>query len=157
MVEEAEYQPGLELDKGPGFYPEEDSYDDEQNIAPYDYPVPKPGESLYTLFQNVLKLQDNSKVAWLTTGELGELNISVRDCQRIALISKTLHHPTFADFFRESGEIILRTSASRKGWFTELFVSQKKLAATKSTQQQLVSGPPKQRKWLFAKQQHQPE
>jgi hypothetical protein len=37
-----------------------------------------------------------------------------------------MNHKNFATFFKTSSEIILTTSASKKGWFTELFVSQKK-------------------------------
>jgi len=111
---------------------QEDYYDEQQEAIEegkrmgYDYPRAKESESLYHLFHQVLKLPDSSKVGNLDKTELGLLNMSVRDCQRIALLANSLGHHLFGTFFRLQGEIILRTSASKKGWFTELFVSQKK-------------------------------
>jgi len=92
----------------------------------YDYPKPKESESLYNLFHKVLNIEDSSRVGNLDKTELGLLPISVRESQRIALLAIQLGHPLFADYFRLHGEIVLRTSASKKGWFAELFVSQKK-------------------------------
>lgn len=89
-------------------------------------PEPKEAESLYNLFYKVLDRRDNSKVGNLDKTEIGMLNLSVRDCQRIALLARTMEHPKFAEYFEGVGEIILQTSASKKGWFTELFVSSKK-------------------------------
>lgn len=93
------------------------------------YPSPKKPDNLFTLFRTVLKTPDSSKVANLDKRELGDLNISVRDCQRIALLAETMRHEKFAEFFMGQGEIVLSTSASKKGWFTELFVTSKKFAA----------------------------
>lgn len=93
--------------------------------APYN----KKPESLYTLFQKVWSARDSSKVGNLDKWELGNLDIKVRDAQYLMLLAKTLKHDKFADFWKAQSEIILATSASKKGWFTELFVSQKKFTA----------------------------
>ena len=106
-----------------------------------EFPRPKKSESLYSLFQDVLATDDSSKVAFIDGSELGSLNISVRDCQRIAFIAQTLGHPVFANFFAQQAEIILSTSCSKKGWFAELFVTQKKLAARSYTQTQRFEQP----------------
>jgi len=97
----------------------------------YGTPAPsyEPKDDLYSLFWKVIKITDSSKVGNLDKAELGHLNISVRDCQKIALLALQLDHPDFAKFFIGQAEIILATSASKKGWLTELFVSQKKLKA----------------------------
>ena len=95
-------------------------------------PQLRKSESLFSLFQKVWKNQDSSKVANLNNVELGKLDISVRDAQHIGLLADTFHHETFGKFFRKNAEITLATSASKKGWFTELFVSQKKFT-TRST------------------------
>ena len=84
-------------------------------------------QGLYPLFWRVVKTKDSSKVGNLKDIELGMLNISVRDAQKIAYLARQLEHPTFAEFFEEQAEIILATSASRNGWLAELFVSQKKM------------------------------
>jgi hypothetical protein len=92
-----------------------------------DIPQKRKQDSLYTLFNKVWKSLDSSKVANLNQQELGKQPLmTVRDSQYLALLGLTLKHPRFAIFFRATGEITLATSASKKGWFTELFVSQKK-------------------------------
>ena len=125
----------------------------EQAQVPYQ----KKTESLFSLFQRVWKTEDSSKVANLNNPELGRLDFSVRDTQYLALLGDLLHHHKFASFFRQSGEIILKTSASKKGWFTELFVSQKKYtqraASVSVPGQQQSQG--KSRWSLFAKQGQQ--
>jgi hypothetical protein len=89
-------------------------------------PQSKMPESLFGLFRDTWKSKDSSKVANLDKGELGQLTISVRGCQHLAALGHQFNHPTFGEFFRNQGEIVLKTSASKRGWFTELFVSQKK-------------------------------
>lgn len=80
-------------------------------------------DDLYSLFWKVVKTRDSSKVGNLKSNELGMLNITVRDAQKIALLADTLNHPGFADFFRKQAEIILATSASKDGWLPNLFVT----------------------------------
>jgi len=122
-----------------------------------NYPAAKKSESLFSLFGDTWKATDSSKVANLEKEELGSLNISVRDCQRIALMAKTLHHPKFADYFKAQGEITLATSMSRKGWFVEMFVTSKKFAQ-KGTTGNLINQPQQQKsKWrIFGKNNQQP-
>ena len=91
-----------------------------------EVPQRRKQDSLYTLFQKVWKAPDSSKVANLGNSELGRPLISVRDAQYLDLLGKTFHHQKFGLFFKGASEIILATSASKKGWFTELFVSQRK-------------------------------
>lgn len=104
---------------------QQDAYDS-QSWDMAEAPFHKKGDSLYTLFQKVWAANDSSKVANLDKPELGGSDVSVRDAQYLALLALTLRHPNFAMFWRARSEIVLSTSASKKGWFTELFVSQKK-------------------------------
>jgi len=105
----------------------EDSSDDSDTAEWADIPQKRKQDSLYTLFNKVWKSVDSSKVANLNGQELGRHPLmTVRDSQYLALLGVTLKHPRFSKFFRQTGEITLSTSASKKGWFTELFVSQKK-------------------------------
>ena len=117
-------------------YTEEEEYQDnvldEQREA-WDesygnYPSAKKPESLYSLFKNVWKTVDSSKVANLDKSEIGDLGMSVRECQNIAWFAEFLGHKGFAKYFNKLGEITLSTSMSRKGWFVELFVTSKKFA-----------------------------
>lgn len=121
-----------------------------------NYPSSRKPDSLFTLFKNVWKTNDSSKVGNLDKSELGDLGISVRDCQRIATISKLLHHKKFAKYFLNQGEIILSTSMSKKGWFVELFVTSKKFAH-KGTTGNLQNQQPQKWRVFGEKKQEQTE
>ena len=122
---------------------QQESYDDQT-------PTYSPKDDLYSLFWKVVKSKESSKVGNLKKDELGMLDLSVRDCQKIALLARTLGHEGFAKFFAKQGEIILATSASREGWLPTLFVSQRKLKARESSTQNLPQfQQPKKKKGLF--------
>ena len=143
---------------------EEDYYDDyqdqvdEQQEEFADVPTQRKKESLYELFRSVLRLPDSSKVGNLSLAELGTLNINVREAQRIANLAETFHHPKFAEFFRKQAEITLQTSASKKGWFVELFVSQKKFTSKASSSSFASIPQSKKSKWkLYQNKEAQPQ
>lgn len=119
-------------------------------------PYQKRPESLFSLFNKVWRSSENSKVANLDKYELGKLNLSVRDSQYLALLGKTLRHEQFSKFFNNVGEITLTTSASKKGWFTELFVSQKKFTTRHMGDNLNPNAPTKTKGWsLFGGQTSQ--
>ena len=107
-------------------------------------------EDLYSLFWKVINTEDSSKVGNLSREELGLLDISVRDCQRIALLAYSLGHPGFGNFFKNHAEITLATSSSKEGWLPELFVSQKKFAQ-KTRKYNIQNLQPQKKKGLFKK------
>ena len=132
----------------------EEQQDRQQDV--YEDMTPQYGnkDDLYSLFWKVVKTNRSNKVGNLDGKELGMLNISVRDCQRISLLGFTLGHVQFARFFELMSEIILSTSASKKGWLAELFVSQRKFSSrVKGIPQQprlgLPQEPPKKKSGLF--------
>ena len=96
----------------------------EDNSPTYSKP-----DDLYSLFWKTIQIEDSSKVGNLDKQELGMLDISVRDCQNIANVALVLGHKGFSEWMEERGQIILRTSASKKGWLTELFVTAKRFAS----------------------------
>lgn len=112
-----------------------DTIDDQQelmeaqaNQLEASYPSQKEESSLYALFWKVLKNKDSTKVGNLKKNEIGDLGISVRDAQKLGMLGHLFGHSTFGDFFFNVAEITNSTSMARDGWFTELFVSQKKFA-----------------------------
>lgn len=123
----------------------------EQNEEVLDssFPQVKKQETLYSLFQRVWRTQDSSKVSNLDKFELGKLGISVRDSQYLHLLGKTMRHEKFAKFWKDQGEIILSTSASKKGWLAELFVSQKKFTQRASSVMGQNNNSQKKDKWNF--------
>jgi len=86
-------------------------------------------EDLYSLFWKVLNIKDSSKVGNLERAEMGMLDMSVRDCEKIAMTARILGEPEFGKWLDNQAQIILATSSSKKGWFTELFVTAKKFAS----------------------------
>ncbi len=105
-----------------------------QNEAQEDYaednsPTYEKPDDLYSLFWKTILVDDSSKVGNLDKTELGMLDMSVRDAQYIADVAERLGHIGFALWMREQAQIILRTSASKKGWLTELFVTAKRYAS----------------------------
>ena len=105
-----------------------------QNEAQEDYiednsPTYNKPDDRYSLFWKVINIEDSSKVGNLDKAELGMLDISVRDCQNIAGVARLLGQNGFADWMDSQAQIILRTSASKKGWLQELFVTDKKFAS----------------------------
>ena len=127
-------------------------YDEDGDYA--NVPDLKTKDDLFTLFKRVWKAPDSSKVGNLSNQELGMLPMSVRDNQNMALLGETLNLKGFAKFFNKRAEITLKTSASKKGWFTELFVSQKKFTSKSSSQ--TMNLPEKKSKWnLYGKNKQQ--
>lgn len=110
-------------------YPDDSYEDNEDWEAETGGSEPVPLGGIYGLFKDVLKKPDSKKVSNLTKEELGIWNLSVRDCERIALIAKTFHHQGVADFFISQSRIITDTAMSRGGWFTELFITSKRYAS----------------------------
>jgi hypothetical protein len=115
----------------------------EDNSPTYSKP-----DDLYSLFWKTIQIEDSSKVGNLDKTELGMLDISVRDCQNIALVAKILKHKGFAKWMESQAQIILRTSASKKGWLTELFVTAKKFAS-KEKRMGVTDGIPIEQKKSF--------
>ncbi len=138
-----------------------EEYEDDEDDEDREYaniPDPKKKDDLFTLFRRVWKAPDSSKVANLSNQELGMLPMSVRDNQYLALLGDTFGHKDLASFFNSRAEIILSTSTSKKGWFTELFVSQKKFTSKSSSQ--TMNLPEKKSKWNLygkSKQQQMPQ
>jgi len=109
----------------------EDQAEKQQDMYDDISPSPEKKDDLYSLFWKVVKTANSSKVGNLGKEELGQLNMSVRDLQKIYLLGITLGHQQFAEFFLSQSEITLSTSASKDGWLPELFVSQRKFTTKK--------------------------
>jgi hypothetical protein len=101
----------------------------QEDYAEDNSPTYTKADDLYSLFWKTIKIEDSSKVGNLDSKELGMLEISVRDCQHIANTARILGENDFAKWMDWQAQIILRTSASKKGWLAELFVTAKRFAS----------------------------
>jgi len=143
-------------------YLREEDYQDQGEEEDFDFggSEPEPLGGIYGLFKETLNRKDSKKVSNLTNEELGQWNLSVRDCERIALISDTFKHPGVRDFFIKQSRIITDSAMSRKGWFAELFVTSKKYAsrASSSSITSVPQSPSKSNKWkIFSGKKSQPQ
>jgi len=130
-----------------------DSWDESMG----NYPSARKPESLFSLFRDVWRTSDSTKVANLNKTEIGDLGMSVRDCQNLSKFSRFLGHKGVSKYFNTMSEITLSTSMSRNGWFPELFVSSKKFAH-KGTLHSGGSGEQKNNKWkIFGRKTNIPE
>lgn len=86
-------------------------------------------DDLFSLFWKMVNKSDSSKIANLSKGELGMLNLPVRDCQKIALLATTLGHNGFAKFFLAQAEIISSTSLSKGGFLPQIVVTSRRVKA----------------------------
>ena len=107
----------------------EASNEAQEEYAEDNSPTYSEKQDLYGLFWKTINIKDSSKVANLDTREIGMLPISVRDSQHIANTARILGENEFATWMDFQAQIILKTSASKKGWLTELFVSAKRFAS----------------------------
>ncbi len=131
----------------------EDDYEKQKDLYDTDAtPTPKEAEDLYTLFKWIIARGDSSKIGNLRKEELGMLNISVRDCQKINLLGDRLGHTGFGEFFMDTGEITLATSLSREAHLINLFVTtQKKTTKAREIAIQNLPQPEKKKKGFFGR------
>ena len=106
-----------------------DEINDFAENAVYTSPEPRSDTNLFSLFKDVLDMDDSTKVANLNESELGNLDVSVRGAKKVQLIAQTIGEPSVMEFFKAEAEILNATSMAKKGFLSELFVSQKKFSS----------------------------
>ena len=150
----------------------EDQYDHDQDIQDTQLdsygtvPSRKDQQSLYTWFWKVVNLGREqfidkeeelipiklSKVGNLFSQEVGEHGISMRDCMNLATLGKIFGHENFGKYFGSRAKIIAATSMSRKGWFMDLSISQKKVRERAKS-----SASTEKQKWRLFQKKQQPD
>lgn len=81
---------------------------------------------LYKLFDEIRKSDNSVKVSNLQMTELGTPIVSVRDCLFLSHLGEMNGHYGWAEFWLRQAEITNSTAMSKKGWFSELLVSNKR-------------------------------
>jgi len=90
----------------------------------YGSPPPISKDTVFKFFNKILDSKDSTKVGNLSLQELGSLRLSVRSYQEIALYADAEGLDKVAKYFKDKAEIIARTSMSKKGFWSQLFVTQ---------------------------------
>jgi len=133
-----------------------DEYEQAQDISDGQYdayettsPQAKQEQSLYNWFWKVVRLNKPfrlAKVGNLNNAEIGEHGISMRDAMNLAHLGHIFRHHKFGNYFATRSKITAATSMSRKGWFMDLSISQKKV---RERSKQTSSSQEKQKWRLF--------
>ena len=110
----------------------------------------KTKDTVFKFFREILVSKDSTKVANLDNRELGQLDLSVRSYLEIAKYLEAEGLDKVQKYMEDKAEIIARTSMSKKGFWSQLFVTQIK------KEQKLKESEPK-KKWLFSGKKEEEE
>lgn len=103
---------------------EEDLKKLEDKDTSYGSPSASQKDNLFKFFRNILTMEDTTRIGNLTAQELGISNLSVRGWKRIGHYAEAEGLNLVADYFKEEAEIVSSTSMSKKGFWSQLFVTQ---------------------------------
>lgn len=120
IVDEAEDQ----------FEQSQDIVDSQEEAYEQTSPQARTAQDLYSWFWKVVRLNKPfrlAKVGNLSNAEIGDHIISMRDAMNLAHLGHLFNHHKFGNYFATRSKIIAATSMSRKGWFMDLSISQKKV------------------------------
>lgn len=99
-----------------------------------DHPAQKHKETIFSVFWKIIGLKDSTKVGNIDKFEIGRLDLSVRNCEYISLVGDVLNNDAVKNFYRSKGEIILATSLSKRGFFLDTMITQKRISLRGSSQ-----------------------
>lgn len=127
LPDTAEVQQG-EIDQIQDTYDSDSEAKEEELFG--NYPAPKEKDSIFTFFKHLVGIKDTTRVSNIDPSrELGMLQFSIRTNQYLGLVGDICGDEEFAGFWRAQSQIITSTAMSKKGWLTELPVSQKRFAS----------------------------
>lgn len=127
LPDTAEVQQG-EIDQIQDTYDSDSEAKEEELFG--NYPAPKEKDSIFTFFKHLVGIKDTTRVSNIDPSrELGMLQFSIRTNQYLGLVGDICGDEEFAEFWRAQSQIITSTAMSKKGWLTELPVSQKRFAS----------------------------
>ena len=86
-------------------------------------PLPEEKHNTHSFLHAVATEEDTTKVANLTTEEVGLAKLPVRTFKELALFCKEVANMDYmSDYFEKKSEIITSTSLAREGFLTKLAV-----------------------------------
>ena len=135
MDEDENYLPDAEtiaqgeIDQQSDIYDQDNENKEESDLFG-NYPAPKEKDSIFTFFKHLVGIRDTTRVSNIDPSrELGMLQFSIRTNQYLGLVGDVCGDEDFSEFWRAQSQIITSTAMSKKGWLTELPVSQKRFAS----------------------------
>jgi len=134
-MDEDNYIPGAEeiasseVDNQQDIFEAEGEAREEQDLFG-NMPVQKEKDSIFTFFRHLVGIKDTTRVSNIDPArELGMLQFSIRTNQYLGLVGEVCGDKDFTDFWNRQSQIITATAMSKRGWLTELPVSQKRFAS----------------------------
>lgn len=113
----------------------------------YGSPSAQVKESLFKFFDKILTIKDTTRIGNLTTPELGMCRLSVRGNKSIAIYAESEGLDKVRDYFNNQASIITESSMARKGFWSQLFVTQIK------KEQKVKESTPEKKKWFGKKEE----
>jgi len=118
-----------EIDQQSDIYDQDNEAKEEQDLFG-NYPAQKEKDSIFTFFKHLVGIKDTTRVSNIDPAkELGMLSFSIRTNQYLGLVGDVCGDADFSNFWRSQSQIITSTAMSKRGWLTELPVSQKRFAS----------------------------
>ncbi len=96
----------------------------EDKDTSYGSPKAPEKDSLFKFFNKILTIKDTMRIGNLTAPEIGLGRLSVRGNKSIALYAKAENLNTVAEYFNDLSNILTESSMSKKGFWSQLFVTQ---------------------------------
>jgi len=90
----------------------------------YGSPSAAVKESLFKFFNKILSIKDTTRIGNLTSNEIGLSRLSVRGNKSIALYAEAEGLNLVRDYFNNQSNILTESSMSKKGFWSQLFVTQ---------------------------------
>jgi len=121
---------------------------EDKGTASSDSPKSKDKDNQYKFFRDILTLRDTTRVGNLQNMEMGAMKLGVRHYQEIANYAQMEGLHKVYDYLMVKSQIVTATSMSKKGFWSELFMTQikreKKDKAQDEKKRGLFSGKPKE-------------
>ncbi len=96
----------------------------EDKDTSYGSPSAAVKESLFKFFNKILTIKDTTRIGNLTAPEIGLGRLSVRGNKSIALYARAEGLTLVEDYFNDLSNILTESSMSKKGFWSQLFVTQ---------------------------------
>ncbi len=121
----------------------------ESKDTSYGSPTATEKDNLFKFFRNILTTEDTTRIGNLTGPELGLSKLGVRHYQELAAYAGVEGLDMVENYLMQKSQIITSTSMSRKGFWSQLFVTQIKREKKDSDKQ------PEKKGWWGKKQPEQ--
>lgn len=131
---------------------EEDLKKLESKDSSYGSPSASQKDNLFRFFRKILTTKDTTRIGNLKPEELGLSKLGVRHYQELANYAEVEGLDLVKDYFMNRSNIVTSTSMSKKGFWSQLFVTNIKKQETKT-----LEAAKEKKKWFGNKKEGEGE